>query len=357
MSSSSLHSEKSSIINGVLVTLFIITTLSLVQAQEIDHITFVLKEAGTEQNIANVTLQIKELSVGTQKELTITEYLTSNIIDLYLAEGEYELTFIADNTQTEGKDYAVFEKLATTDVKEETLYMFPIASLRGIVVDHLDNILKDAEITLTCDKDVVPLESILTDKYGTFIITAVPTGNCLITASSNEYFDQQELAFNQGDFENINLKLEQKTPSRSLNIAFIFLGMVIVLAIGGGMLYWFRHRAEEEPLLSLPSPPLRRKRKSKKKESFPPPQQRSSSPLPLRVQHILPTLREREQGVVQYLLENKHSSTQAKIRHATHIPKTSLMRVLETLKAKNIIEIESVDTIKTVTLTKWFLEK
>ena len=339
--------------------LFIILFTLMANAQETYHITYTLKEAEMERDISNVTLQIREVNLNTNKNLTITEYITTNVIDLYLTGGEYEITLIIDDDQTEGKDYYAFEKIEVAADKNDTIYFFPVASIRGTVVDRLENILNDAEIKLSCDKDFIPQEQIITDKYGNFMITAVPTGNCIITASHKDSFEQQHLAFNKGDLETIRLKLEDAVQPGSSEFSLALFGIIVLLAvIGAGIAYWFFiYHKEELPAQEIPKEiqitqrlQSRRKKRTNKKPS-------TQSALPLRVEHILPTLRERERVVVQFLLANNGISTQARIRHGTKIPKTSLMRILETLKTKNIVAIDVTDIAKTVKLTAWFLEK
>ncbi len=364
MSTSPLLSEKSNIFFLLSLVGLLLLGAALADAQQINQLTFVLKEAETETNITNVTLQIKEKNLATNKELTITEYLTANVMEIYLPDGVYELIFIADEAETDGKDYYIKKTITSSATKKETIFLFPVASVQGIVVDRLDNLLKDAEIKLVCDKEIDASEPAFTDKYGTFALPTVPTGNCIITASFNEYFDRQQLAFNQGDAERIQLKLEEKAPTDSSEFALLFFGIVITMAIIGGVIYWFHSRQEEEHVfhtphqIHLPYPHiLRKKRRRQQKvmasQQAPPTQQKLLS----RVQHILPTLREREQLVIQFLLGNNHKATQAKIRHATKIPKTSLIRILHALQAKKIIAMESTETTKTIKLTEWFLEK
>ena len=67
------------------------------------------------------------------------------------------------------------------------------------------------------------------------------------------------------------------------------------------------------------------------------------------------TLKDRERKVVEFLLENENKSTQSKIRYETTIPKTSLIRIFESLENKNIIKIERVGKLKKIELTEWFL--
>ncbi len=337
-----------------ILLLCIVLGVVLTQAQQIHQLTFVLKEVQTDNNISNITLQIKEINLDTGKQLTITEYLNSNTIEIYLSEGNYELTFIADDTQTPGKDYYGNKKITSMEPKQEVIYLFPVASLRGLVLDRLENLLKDAEVEIMCDQEFITFNPLMTDKYGTFSIPTIPTGNCAITTSYKEYFDQQQLAFNRGDMEQVQLRLERKLSSATSIWVITLFGIIIITAIASVVVYWFRIRNRRG--LPSASSPLTKKSLLLKKRKSNNGMDASQQHLPSRVLHILPTLRDRERAIVQFLLDNHHSSTQAKIKHATKIPKTSLMRTLETLKQKNIVEIESTMMQKTIKLTLWFLE-
>jgi len=73
-----------------------------------------------------------------------------------------------------------------------------------------------------------------------------------------------------------------------------------------------------------------------------------------RMQDILKTLPEREQNIVNYLIEENGKSTQARIHHATHIPRSSLTKRIRILQDKNIIEVKEFGKTNIVKLTKWF---
>ena len=100
MSTSPLHLERFNVLCSILLFAFLVIASKFVDGQHINQLTFVLKEADTEKNITNVTLQVKEKNLLTGKELAITEYMNSNAVDIFIADGEYELTFIADDVQT-----------------------------------------------------------------------------------------------------------------------------------------------------------------------------------------------------------------------------------------------------------------
>jgi len=295
----------------------------------------------TNLNISGITVQIKETNLDTGKNITITEYVAGNTIVLDLLEGSYEFEFIMDDSKTTGKDYYAMQKVIADSDQQQVLYAFPVASLRGKTIDELHNLVGDIRITLECDRDVPSTSPIITDKLGSFTFSLVPIGNCLLTASDEDQdnVNQQEIAFNRGDLEVIELKLE----SSSQRGVFIFLVIVVVLVMGiAGAIYFYLHR--KTPTL-IPEPKVVAKRTPQKRKA------------PSKADTILPTLREREQAIVNFLLESKGTSTQAKIKFATKIPKTSLMRILDTLQGKKIVEIDATNEVKTVRLTPWFLEK
>ena len=74
-----------------------------------------------------------------------------------------------------------------------------------------------------------------------------------------------------------------------------------------------------------------------------------------RVNDILNSLKAREKQIVTFLLENNYQATQAKIISGTGIPKTSLMRTLDSLVMRNIIQVQKIQKAKKITLTSWFL--
>ena len=76
-----------------------------------------------------------------------------------------------------------------------------------------------------------------------------------------------------------------------------------------------------------------------------------------QTQALMKTFSEKEQKVVDFLLKHNNLTSQAKIRHNTKIPRTSLTRVLKSLEKKKIAEIEKEGKMVSVKLTKFFLGK
>ena len=56
-----------------------------------------------------------------------------------------------------------------------------------------------------------------------------------------------------------------------------------------------------------------------------------------------------------FLIDSKGHSTQAYIKNSLGIPKTSLVRIFETLEAKRIASVEMIGKMKKITLTDWFM--
>ena len=99
------------------------------------------------------------------------------------------------------------------------------------------------------------------------------------------------------------------------------------------------------------------KDKLKVKEPIPKKHGKPKHEVSKRALDIMKTLSEKELMVVNFLLQNKNIGTQAQIKNNTGIPKTTLIRVLDSLKNKKVVEIEVIGKLKKVKLTSWFLGK
>ena len=340
----------------LLVIVVALSAFPVVEGQKSYHVAYSLQESETVKDVVNVTVQVRETNVNTGKKVAITEYVVSNVVDLFLSQGEYVLEFVVDDAVTGGKDYYYREEVMVDGDLAKEIFVFPVASLRGTVVDRFDNLLADAEVKIDCDKDYVMLSNVSTDKYGAFTVPLVPVGGCILIASHKEFVEQQTLAFNKGDFESVEMVLEEKRSLEGSEFFFstllVVVGMITLFA--GGVYWWRWSRGDlddtdevEDDLIEeeVEDEPER----AEKKQPAHAVSDRASS--------ILQTLRERERVVVEFLLKNEGASTQAGIRYATKIPKTSLMRVLDVLKKKGIVSMGSDDGVKRVRLTDWFLEK
>jgi len=245
-------------------------------------------------------------------------------INLQVTEGQaIELT--VDNPETQGKDY--YGKIIY-DSQNEVL-LFPIASLRGIVKDSLDNIVSYADIKFACK----PLPKIRhpsnADKFGTFS-TITPIGKCKVYASYEDALGFEEIILEQGELKDIEIKLDKTIISFPAKTYAGWIIAVVLAVIVSIVTAYFVTRGK------APKPKLEKKERS---------------------EDILPTLGKKEKEIVNYLQLNKGRALQAQIRHNTGIPRTTLARIIKGLEEKNILKVRKEGKAVKIRLTDWFLGK
>ncbi|MFH1424308.1 MAG: hypothetical protein ABIG20_01365, partial [archaeon] len=87
----------------------------------------------------------------------------------------------------------------------------------------------------------------------------------------------------------------------------------------------------------------------------------SSAPKPDRVKvtkrmkDMLQTLDQKEREVIDFLIEVNGKTTQAKVHHSTHIPRSTLSKTVSALQSKGILTVEGVGKINKLGLSEWFL--
>lgn len=293
------------------------------------EVKLLLFDAFEKKPLDEVIVSTKILDKATNKILTITEYAVDNEISLVLPL-DANLDITVDIPSTEGKDF--FSHLESKNLNaSETVYLLPVSTLDLAVVDSLDNRVSYAGVSVLCEKEYGINYEDKTDKYGSFT-SLLPTGRCTIHVEKEGKAGSKTIMAPHGEIVHIKIKFRD---SRLLALLFVAFGGILAAI-------WFV--LKRTGFISLPK---RTTTIVEKKE-----QQGSAT---TRIQTILQTLSERERLVVQHLLANKAESTQARIRHATHIPKTSLARILEGLQKKGILSYDSDGLTKKVNLTTWFM--
>lgn len=199
------------------------------------------------------------------------------------------------------------------------------ATVKGVVIDSLDNLVGFAEIKLDCMEGIFT-----TDKFGTFSVANVPEGQCRVYAAFRNGVGFQTVDVKANQTIYLELKLDKTIVNIPDRINYVLPIVVVVVLLVVVVLYLkFRRKKTEKVELKHPS----------------------------RIQDILKTLKPKEKQIVEYLLQNNNAGSQAKIRHATGLARTSLSRCLQDLESKNIIAVERLGKLVKVGLTDWFLGK
>ena len=302
---------------------FILSTIVL--AQDNHSIKYSLRDIESKNPVKDVLIDITAVNKNTGEEYTLSNYLTENSISIDRDSGNYKIIIKADDLNTAGKDFYFEDDIELNDNLQREALLFSVGTLRGSVLDELDNLVK-SDLKFECSKNYGEEKPLYTDKYGFFNVDYMPIGECRIIASQGDSAGKINILIEKGKISNLEIKLEKLKKS---NI-YIYMSFIVLI-----LLIFFLHKLKSKA----------------------PKKQKSKKQINKRSLDIIKTLGSKEKQVVEFLLSNKYYSTQANIMHNTKIPKTTLIRILDSLKNKKIIDIEVLGKTKKIKLTMWFLEK
>ncbi|MBD3259161.1 hypothetical protein GF371_00860 [Candidatus Woesearchaeota archaeon] len=263
-------------------------------------------------------------------------------VEFEYEEGDRDVEVIADNPATPGIDYFACFDLITMD---NIVYLPPTATLKGIVKDKLDNVVKNADLKFECSRACIDFPS-MTDKFGSFSVNALGTGHCKIYANYKDAMGFVSLDLEKGDLKDIEIELDKtvleiKEPKGSIYEWPIIIAIILVVA---GMLFMkYRPRKKKATKSAEVKKEARREERAEKRSK--------------RSEDIIQTLNKKEKQVVEFLMANNNQIHQAKIRHGLGIPRTSLARLVESLQRKKIVSVQKEGKAVRIKLTEWFLGK
>ncbi|PIN86649.1 hypothetical protein COV19_04005 [Candidatus Woesearchaeota archaeon CG10_big_fil_rev_8_21_14_0_10_44_13] len=315
------------------------------------NVTFNLKDINSDEEISKAVVYISVMDVSSERYVYDGAISMNNSINLALGEGAYKTILEVDLPQTPGIDYYrihsfVLNGAAGQNVQD--VFLFPVASLRGIVKDKLDNIVGYADLRFECVNDMGVEFPQTTTKFGSIAVDAMPVGSCKIFASLGDAVGYEEINLNQGQLMDMEINLDKSivAPEKDDSVIWTIILILAVLAALFAYIYFILKKEKK-----LEKDVKKEKRVEKKIEKL---EQDIGGK---RAEDIIPTLNAKEKDVMNHLFLNRKESSQARIRHDTGIPRTSLARVLQSLESKNIIKVEKHGKLVKVKLTPWFLGK
>ena len=272
---------------------------------------------------------------------TSQQIIFDNNLVLELPEGKHRITLKIDDPLTTGKDFFKIQAVTVYENITKEVFLAPVGSLRGVVKDKLDNVIPNAELKFECINNVGSSFPAFADKFGSFSVEYMPTGSCKIFAMYGRGVGFKEVQIKQGDLVDIDINLNTSlVPSYEYAVYIILVLVAILVIIGLNKLRKKLSKKEKREIKEVKKEVKEEKRDVGK-----------------RIADILKTLNSKEKVIVNYLLEHGYERSQAKIRHATGIPRTSLSRVLKSLELKKIVTIKKFGKAVKVSLTGWFLGK
>jgi len=240
-------------------------------------------------------------------------------------------TVTLDSLDTAAIDYS---GTMTINQNKAEFLVYPSGYLKGKVLDLTGNLIPNAQLTFNCYSEFSFNYPNKADNVGFFTVKNIPVGSCSVVASKNEIVGSVEFGVEKGEVVSTEVVLGESLAKKSNWGVWIAIILLIVLVI----LIIIR--------FSLKKNPKKEKKTEETKEKH------SKQTLAL-----MKTLSEKEKKIVDFLLGNNNNASQAKIRHNTRIPRTSLTRVLQGLEKKKIAQIEKEGKMVSVKLTGFFLGK
>jgi len=269
------------------------------------------------------------------------------LVQLRLYKGVYDITLKVDKIETNGRDYFIKFDQNVDNKVTRTVYLFSAGSVIGNIYDKKENAIKGAQIKFRCSKDYGDTGNIISDDFGSFSSYWLPIGSCRICAVHGSNVGCSDIEIKKGELNDIDITLSNGVISGANFGVIIIIVVVILFVVFIGINYINKKKKKSD----IKEKPKIEEKKEVRKEDI------KDKGLSSRTRDIIQTLKEKEINVVNLLIENNNKSTQAKIRYATGIPKTSLARILLALELKKIIKIERIGKLKKVELTSWFLGK
>ncbi|MAE12930.1 hypothetical protein CMO92_00050 [Candidatus Woesearchaeota archaeon] len=300
--------------------------------QEQAKIELTLKDFITKDPVSDIHILVSEQGSENSNLIYVDE---KGILKLDLDPGNHQIELRGDLITTSGTDFYGSHTLSIqsrNDLLQDTVFLLPVGSIRGIVHDKTGNVYPESTINVECSGDYGNTEEIVADAYGLFSLHYLAIGSCRISALANDRVGYIDVEVQQGGLENIELILDKGFIAFNW---FNFFGMIAFLILIVFSLYLAKSHGDEASKPEISTTPQR----------------------PSRQEDLKKTLSERELQVVEYLQEQDGISTQGKIRKATRIPKTTLIRIFQRLEQKKIIQVETDGKLKEIKFTDWFLEK
>lgn len=278
------------------------------------RLSLVLYDSSTKLRVSDMHAR---LDVSGEDSFSTMKFVRENgRISLMISPGQYLIEFFLDDIATPGKDYLYASMFDIDSDLEEDVFLVPAGSVQGVVYSG-NRAVPGADVLLYCSGQDDPVEADV-DFSGTFVVDYLPEGQCRIVAASDENRGETMVRINHGALSEVEVRLDE----RIVSFDWLYFGFLLI------------------PILLVAIFLLIPKRKNAS-----------------RSDDVLVALSEREKKVVRHLLDNDNRSTQASIKNDTGIPKTSLLRIFQSLENRNIIYIEKIGKMKKVSLSDWFLGK
>lgn len=268
-------------------------------------------------------------------------------LNMNVPDGYYDLVILIDDVSTNGYDFVGKKSslFPLTDEDAITLVALPVGSL-SISIEDLDGkFVENALIRVDCERNYGAQGYYKTDEFGAVNIDYLPIGKCMIRGAYEEFTTKKIITIQAGHKEDVQFVYSGRINETKIDWFTIILIILVACLITLGIVFAKSKKSNKEII---------------KDDS-------DNKPGAAKVD-IISALNRKEKLVVEYLLEEnlKHVQSgnvggfhvsQANIIYGAGLPKTSLVRVLNSLEQKNIIIIEKFGKMKKISFSEWFESK
>ncbi|PIN76782.1 hypothetical protein COV17_00995 [Candidatus Woesearchaeota archaeon CG10_big_fil_rev_8_21_14_0_10_36_11] len=265
---------------------------------------------------------------------------------LPLIDGPYTVDITLDSFDTPTPDYYGSKSIVVPSDVEVSFFMYPIGYLQGTVVDMEGNLVPSARIQFTCYSSITVEFPYTSDAAGFFSVPQIPIGRCTVVASSRNVAGREDIEIRRGEDTSVEIVLGQNIDTSFSTFKVLLWGFIVFAILIVFISSLLRRQTQKKKIV------LHHERQLKERKQE---ESREKETVSKQIRVLLQTLSEKERVVVTFLLEHDNIRSQAQIRHATHIPRTSIARILQTLERKKIITIKKDGKMVSVKLTNLFL--
>lgn len=347
-----MYLTKHGLMRIIIFTLLILVLLQTqVIAQESFYISIKLNTFDSPDSAFEVPVSYSVFSSSDEKTIAGRVLSDENgYITLNLLSGFNDLKISVDLVETEGFDF-YGEKLLSVDEStgDDSIDLFPVGSATLSVVDKRDFLITEAAVRIDCTKSYGVQGYFRTDKFGIVSADYLPTGNCVFRSAVDEHVVSSNLEITQGSKQEITLKFENYSQKDNGWLFILILFIIFILIVGYFVFFKKKSAVGKEVVKEISETIVSDTTEVK--------------------DDIITTLGNKEGQVAKFLLEEREKYvdegkpaknfyvSQATIVRGLQMPKTSLTRVLESLKNKKIVNIEKIGKLKKISFSEWFNSK
>jgi len=308
-------SQSAGLMNGTLTTL----TLSV-------------RDVETGAKITNAHIRLS-LDDGSQEVTTMRFVGADGSMPLQLSPGRWSANLKLDIPATPGKDYYSSFQTSLSSNQNLTVFMQPVGSVSGEVIDADDNLVPNAGIKFECSGDYGETSQVVTDSYGSFSADWLPVGVCKISALSGKV-GSASVDITKGAISSVQIRLERSVAGG--NWLGLLVMPLIAAAIVIALIFYFKIKRRPNVTNII----------DKKIEGI---------TVDKRKSDLLSAMGEDERRAMEYLLSKGGMSYQNRIGPEIGLSKSSASRVVGALEARGLVTCEKLGRVKRITLSEWFL--